>query len=97
MVRDCEQKLVVQEGFVKESDFAECPSDMFNHAYLTSIGVTGMGLQRLLLKLQSELHATSSSTAGGAKGKNVAAAVGAGGIAMGNTKQGAAAKKMRIK
>lgn len=92
MVRDCEQKLVVQEGFVNETDFAECPPAMFTHAYLTNIGVTGMGLQRLLLKLQGELHAAI-----GAKGKTDMTAAGAGGIAMGNTKQGTAAKKMRTK
>ncbi len=80
---------------MNETDFAECPPAMFNHAYLTSIGVTGMGLQRLLLKLQGELHAAIDTT--GAKGKIVITAAGAGGIAMGNTKQGTAAKKMRTK
>lgn len=46
-----------QEGFESESDFAECSRDEIDKAYLVGIGVHGLGLQRHLLKLHSELRA----------------------------------------
>jgi len=54
---DCEQKLVSTEGFSNVRDFAECPPSMFHRAYLTGIGITGLGTQQQLLRLHSELHA----------------------------------------
>eukprot|EP01032_Pedospumella_encystans_P014205 gene14205-16331_t len=57
VVKDCVQKLVHQEGFVSEADFAECSTTDINKAYLVDIGVQGLGLQQHLLKLHSELHA----------------------------------------
>ena len=46
-----------QEGFLNEADFAEClPVIEFNRAYVNSIGIHGLGLQKHLLKLQAELH-----------------------------------------
>ena len=54
---DCEQKLVYKEGFSNVRDFAECPPTLFHRAYLTSIGITGLGIQQQLLRLHSELHA----------------------------------------
>jgi len=57
LVRDVEQKLVKNEGFVQERDFAECAPGIISSAYLTSIGITGLGMQRCLMRLQSELHA----------------------------------------
>lgn len=56
-IRHCEQRLVFQEGFLNEADFAECaPGIEFNRAYVNSIGIHGLGLQKHLLKLQAELH-----------------------------------------
>lgn len=57
IVRDCEQRLVNQEGFALENDFADCLPTEFNRAYLVSIGITGLGTQKHLLALHSELHA----------------------------------------
>eukprot|EP01032_Pedospumella_encystans_P012976 gene12976-14970_t len=57
LVRHCEQKLVFTEGFSSERDFAECPPAEFTHAYLRSVGITAMGVQVQLIRLQSELHA----------------------------------------
>ena len=57
LVRDVEQKLVLNEGFAEERDFAECAPGIISSAYLTSIGITGLGMQRCLMPLQSELHA----------------------------------------
>lgn len=56
IVRDCEQKLVINEGFVTEDEFLECPPTEFNRAYLTRIGITALGLQRYLVKLHNELR-----------------------------------------
>ena len=56
VVRDCEQIIVIKEGFVQEGDWLECPPSEFNRAYLTNIGVTGLGLQRHLVKLHSQLR-----------------------------------------
>ena len=56
LVRDVEQKLVINEGFAQERDFAECTPGIISSAYLTSIGITGLGMQRCLMRLQTELH-----------------------------------------
>ena len=45
---------------MSEADFAECSPDEIDKAYLVGIGVHGLGLQRHLLKLHSELHALYS-------------------------------------
>lgn len=55
-VRDCEQKLVHNEGFSNVRDFAECPPAEFTRDYLVSIGVSGLGTQRHVLRLYNELH-----------------------------------------
>lgn len=57
LVQQCEQKLVHTEGFASERDFAECPPAEFTHAYLRSVGITAMGVQVQLIRLQSDLHA----------------------------------------
>lgn len=57
LVQDCEQKLVYREGFSSERDLAECPPAEFDRAYLRSIGITAMGVQVQLIRLQSDLHA----------------------------------------
>jgi len=56
-IQHCKQRLVSQEGFLNEQDFAECaPGTEFNREYLSSVGIHGMGIQKHLLKLQVELH-----------------------------------------
>ena len=55
-VKDCEKIIVIKEGFVQEGDWLECPPSEFNRIYLTSIGITGLGLQRHLVKLHSQLR-----------------------------------------
>lgn len=57
LVRDCEEDLVLREGFVVERDFAEVPTSELTAAYLARIGVTGKGVQMRLLKLHKELQA----------------------------------------
>ncbi len=56
---DCEHKLVHTEGFSNVIDFAECPPAEFNRDYLTSIGITGLGTQKNLMRLHGELHNAS--------------------------------------
>lgn len=55
--KDCHIKLVETEGFLTESDFADCPPSEFDASYLTNVGITAKGLQCHLIKLQAELHA----------------------------------------
>uniref|UniRef100_A0A7S3HUF0 Uncharacterized protein n=1 Tax=Spumella elongata TaxID=89044 RepID=A0A7S3HUF0_9STRA len=57
LILDCEQRLVYTEGFSSERDLAECAPAEFDRAYLRSIGITAMGVQVQLIRLQSELHA----------------------------------------
>lgn len=57
LVRDCEQALVVREGFALESDFADVPAGEMDGAYLKSVGISGKGVQMRLTKLHRELHA----------------------------------------
>lgn len=56
VVLDCEQKLVHNEGFTNVRDFAECPPAEFTRDYLVSIGISGLGTQRHVLRLYNELH-----------------------------------------
>lgn len=56
VARDCEQILVLNEGFAREGDWLECPPTEFNRAYLTSVGITGLGLQRHIVSLHSLLR-----------------------------------------
>lgn len=53
---DCEQKLVYTEGFSNVNDFAECTPAEISRDYLTSIGISGLGTQRMVLRLHIELH-----------------------------------------
>lgn len=62
LVKDCDQKLVVKEGFVSEGDFADCPPNEFDAAYLSSVGISAKGIQRHLIRLQGELHIASKPT-----------------------------------
>ena len=60
LVKDCELKLLVQEGLVTETDFAELlPTDV-DVAYLKNIGISGKGVQVKIIKLHRELHAQYS-------------------------------------
>lgn len=62
LVKDCDQKLVVKEGFISEHDFADCPPNEFDAAYLSSVGISAKGIQRHLIRLQGELHGASKGT-----------------------------------
>ncbi len=59
--KDCERRLVLQEGFALESDFVDCLPTEFNRDYLSSIGITGLGTQKRLLALHNELHSQRQS------------------------------------
>ena len=59
---DCEQKLVYKEGFNNVRDIAECPPTLYHRAYLTNIGITGLGIQQQLLRLHNELPAQYQHT-----------------------------------
>ena len=61
VVKDCEEKLVVNAGFMSETDFAVCPQSILNHEYLTSIGITKLGVQMNLLQLQLKLQSKQNS------------------------------------
>ena len=54
--RDCEWKLVVQEGITSKDLFASLPENVFNVSYLKRIGIVGLGLQHILLEYHAELH-----------------------------------------
>jgi len=54
--RECEWKLVVQEGITSKDLFASLPENVFNVGYLKRIGIVGLGLQHLLLEYHAELH-----------------------------------------
>jgi hypothetical protein len=79
LAADIEQKLVRNEGFALESDFAATPPQDFTAAYLTSIGVTAKGAQMRLISIHAEISAqygtVSAAGAGaGAGATDVAAA-----------------------
>eukprot|EP01032_Pedospumella_encystans_P027434 gene27434-31008_t len=54
--RECEWKLVVQEGITSKDLFASLPENVFNVSYLKRIGIVGLGLQHVLLEYHTELH-----------------------------------------
>lgn len=56
-IRRCETALVCEEGFSTEEVFAStAPATQFNAAYLSRIGISGLGVQQLLLRLHLRLH-----------------------------------------
>jgi len=57
LVKDCEQKLILQEGFASESDFVDLLPSELHVSYLNTIGISGKGVQNVLIKLHRELHA----------------------------------------
>ena len=54
--KECEWKLVVQEGITSKDLFASLPENVFNVGYLKKIGITALGLQQVLLEWHYELH-----------------------------------------
>lgn len=56
-VRECEACLVVREGFCTRESFAAVPKDRMNHAYLSAIGITGLGMQQIILQLHRDMNA----------------------------------------
>eukprot|EP01032_Pedospumella_encystans_P014831 gene14831-17009_t len=56
-VRECEACLVVREGFCTRESFAAVPKDRMNHAYLSAIGITGLGMQQIVLQLHRDMNA----------------------------------------
>ncbi len=54
--RECEWKLVSQEGITSKDLFASLPENVFNVGFLKKIGIVGLGLQHLLLEYHAELH-----------------------------------------
>jgi hypothetical protein len=58
LVQLCERVLVREEGFGSEKRLARTPSGEFDRAYLTSVGISGRGLQMELLDLHRELRET---------------------------------------
>ena len=56
-VQVCLNILLMQQGFVQESLFAELTEDEFNTAFLKEIGIAGKGTQVYLMRLHRELRA----------------------------------------
>ena len=56
-VRECEACLVVREGFCTRESFAAVPKDRMNHAYLSAIGIAGLGMQQIILQLHRDMNA----------------------------------------
>jgi len=54
--KECEWKLVVQEGITSKDLFASLPENVFNSTYLKKIGIEALGLQHVLLEWHAELH-----------------------------------------
>lgn len=57
----CEEQLVQQEAFTSQHIFALTPPEILSVEYLTSLGITGKGIQVLLLHLHRDLRATGTS------------------------------------
>ena len=56
LVRDCELKLVEEEGFAAEVDFAELLTSKVDTVYLDSIGIVAKGAQIQIIKLHKALR-----------------------------------------
>lgn len=53
----CEQKIVTQDGFTTEELFASVPPlSYIDTNYLARLGIPGLGLRLLLLRLHQRLH-----------------------------------------
>jgi len=61
LVKDCELKLIVKEGIVSGSDFAELPPSDVDVVYLKEIGISGKGAQIQIIKLHRKLYAQYTS------------------------------------
>lgn len=62
-VRDCEQALVVQEGFALQRDFTQICASELSAAYLSGIGITKKGNQQRIINLHKELNVLSNPPA----------------------------------
>lgn len=60
LVRDCERKLVAQEGFMSATLFATLPAAELTFAYLDKIGIVGKGLQLELMQIHRALQPTTN-------------------------------------
>lgn len=60
LAKDCELKLVVQEGFVSETLFSKMLPSELDSAYLKEIGIVGRGVQLMIIRLHNELYAQYS-------------------------------------
>ena len=56
LVRLCEEKLVLQEGFGSPLTFTRTSDQHFHRAYLASLGITALGLCETLLTLHADLQ-----------------------------------------
>jgi len=54
-VRECDDALVVREGFCTKESFAALPRDQLTHAYLSSIGIRGLGIQQVIMQLHADV------------------------------------------
>ncbi len=52
----CEEKLARQEGFTTALSFARTPGTLLSRAYLSSLGITALGLQQVLIDLHLDLN-----------------------------------------
>jgi hypothetical protein len=52
----CEQALVRQEGFYRQTDFAHMPTSELTATYLGSVGIAGRGVQLRLAALHKEVR-----------------------------------------
>lgn len=55
-IQKCEQKLVVEQGITSKFLFAALSPDTFTASFLTSLGITPLGIQQVLLAYHRELH-----------------------------------------
>lgn len=56
-VKECEEALITNEGFVTQDDFSACPPVLVDHAYLARIGVVGLGVQNKVISIHRALCA----------------------------------------
>jgi len=56
LVRLCEEKLVLQEGFGSPLTLARTSDKHFHRAYLINLGITALGLCETLLTLHEDLQ-----------------------------------------
>ena len=55
LVRQCDDALVVREGFCTRESFAAVPRELITAAYLSGIGIKGLGIQQVIMQMHADV------------------------------------------